>query len=216
MFHPGEHLLATNAGKPVAIIEGQSTMLFMAALGKAALKYHISLLSYFDHFTWIATGGSDGIGWKDEQVLQALKGKDVVLFPDAGFYDQWLCDAELMQEFGINVKISQHIESKYKAGQLKRNEDLRDYFMLYANDIKQHCKPIITIPSDLLNIYSTDIMNAPLGQRINSASIFHVETANTFFDLLFDNAGELMQPGNEQKFIPGLMDGAPCFIHIYN
>jgi hypothetical protein len=155
----GEHLVSSN---PVAIVEGQSTMLFMAALAKAASKYNVSRLKNFAGFTWIATGGSDGIGWKDEQVMQALKSKDVVLFPDAGFYDQWFNDAELMQEHGVKVQVLQLIESKYNAGQLKYNEDLRDYFMVFSNDIKDLCKPVTAPPTNLLNIHSKDVLIAPI------------------------------------------------------
>lgn len=219
----GEHLINN---KPVAIVEGQSTMLFMATLGKAALKYHISQLKYFAGFTWIATGGSDGIGWKDEQVMQALKGKDVVLFPDAGFYNQWLDDAELMQEHGIRVQVSQLIESKYSAGQLKYNQDLRDYFNIYSEDIKHLCNP------NQVHVYSNEIISSlgelHTGRDFNRLIIAGIKTNSGMYDLLFNLSGELIKPGDqaeyvkkvaaffEKNFQPIYFDNCTGLAHCYN
>lgn len=222
----GEHLINT---KPIAIVEGQSTMLFMAALGKAAMKYHIQQLKYFSSFTWIATGGSDGIGWKDENVFKALAGKDVVLFPDAGFYDQWVADAELMQEHGIKVQVSQLIEGKYKSEQLKYNQDLRDWFMLYADEIKQLCRH-----GRLINqINSNDIVcmmgETHTGKEFNRLIIAGIKTnTGKVYDLLFSADGELVTPGEqaeavqhlasffEKNLIPMYLDNVPCWGHIDN
>lgn len=222
----GEHWIST---KPIAILEGQSTMLFMAALGKAAMKYHIQQLQYFSSFTWIATGGSNGIGWKDSQVFKALAGKDVVLFPDAGFYDQWQADAELMQEYGINVQVSQLIETKYRAGQLQYNQDLRDWFMLFADEIKQLCRQ-----DRLINqINSNDIVSmmgeTHTGKAFNRLIIAGIKTnTGKVYDLLFSADGELITPGEqvqavkhlasffEKSLIPMYLDNVPCWVHKYN
>jgi hypothetical protein len=223
----GEHLINQSFLKPIAIVEGQSTMLFMAALGKAAIKYHIQQLQFFSTFTWIATGGVDGIGWKDQQVFKALAGKDVVLFADAGFYDQWVMDAELMQEHGIRVQVSQLLENKYKAGQLQYNEDLRDYFMPYAENIKQLCKTVTT-----LNIHSSDILcppcETPTPKEYDNLLIALINVNGNYYDLLFNADGELVRPGEqaeavqhlasffEKNLIPLNLDNVPCWVHKYN
>lgn len=220
----GEHLINT---KPIAIVEGQSTMLFMAALGKAALKYHIQQLQYFSKFTWIATGGADGIGWKDEQVFKALAGKDVVLFPDAGFYAKWMADAELMQEQGIRVGVSLFIESKNKTGQLKYNEDIRDYFMLYANDIKEFRH------KESLNFYSTDIMSYaehPIKTKKGCIikSVYLKLENGTGCDIILDENDTPVRPGDQheaveelailfnKKLQPAMFDSSPCWVYIDN
>lgn len=217
----GEHLINT---KPVAIVEGQSTMLFMAALGKAGAKYHIEQLQYFSSFTWIATGGVDGIGWKDEQVLKALAGKSVVLFPDAGFYDTWLADAEQMQEHGIRVQVSQRIENK-----LQRNQDLRDWFMLFADDIRKLCRQ-----DHLINqVFSKDMLphgnSFRTGREFNNITLamFYAKDGSTY-DVLFDSTGEWIRPGEQQDVVQRLaahyqkhfeaarFDDQPCLIHLCN
>ena len=222
----GEHLINT---KPIAIVEGQSTMLFMAALGKAAMKYHIQQLKYFSSFTWIATGGVDGIGWKDSQVWKALAGKDVVLFPDAGFYDVWVADAELVQEYGIKVQVSQLMETKYKPGQIAHNKDLRDWFMLFADEIKQLCRQ-----DGLINqIFSNDIVcmmgETHTGKEFNRLIIAGIKTSTgKVYDILFSADGELVTPGEqaeavqhlasffEKNLIPMYLDNVPCWMHKYN
>lgn len=214
----GEHLIST---KPIAIVEGQSTMIFMAALGHAGAKYHIQQLQYFSGFTWIATGGVDGIGWKDAQVLKALVGKEVVLFPDAGFYHTWLADAEQIQEHGIRVQVSRLIETK-----LQRNEDLRDWFMSFANDIRKLC-----LECHLNNqIFSNDI-TCLLGETHTGKEFDHliIATMKTndgkWYDLLYDEHGDLIKPGEHRKavddlaiffeknIIPITLDGVACLAH---
>jgi hypothetical protein len=204
-------------------------MLFMAALGKAAMKYHIQQLKYFSSFTWIATGGVDGIGWKDSQVWKALAGKDVVLFPDAGFYDVWVADAELVQEYGIKVQVSQLMETKYKAGQIAHNKDLRDWFMLFADEIKQLCRQ-----DGLINqIFSNDIVcmmgETHTGKEFNRLIIAGIKTSTgKVYDILFSADGELVTPGEqaeavqhlasffEKNLIPMYLDNVPCWMHKYN
>lgn len=222
----GEHLINT---KPIAIVEGQSTMLFMAALGKAAMKYHIQQLKYFSSFTWVATGGVDGIGWKDYHVCKALAGKDVILFPDAGFCDVWMADAELVQEFGIKVQVSQLMETKHKAGQIAHNKDLRDWFMLFADEIKQLCRQ-----GGLINqINSNDIVSmigeTHTGADFNKLIIARIKTSNgKVYDLLFAADGELIKPGEQPEAVnklasffgknlqPAMLDSSPCWVHTDN
>lgn len=221
----GEHLINT---KPVAIVEGQSTMLFMAALGKAAMKHHIQQLKYFSSFTWIATGGVDGIGWKDEQIWKALVGKDIVLFPDAGFYNVWVADAELVQEYGIKVQVSQLIETKYKGGQIAHNKDLRDWFMLFADEIRQ-------LKQDYLNnqIFSNDIVSmmgeTHTGKEFNQFIITGIKTSNgSMYDLFLNANGEFLRHGEQAETMQHLAafydkkltslfwDDIPYWAHKYN
>ncbi|RYG41823.1 MAG: hypothetical protein EOO01_24305, partial [Chitinophagaceae bacterium] len=187
----GEHLLTKYPNKPVAIVEGQSTMLFMAALGKVALKYNISELKYFSSFLWLSTGGSDGIGWKDEQVLKVLTGRNVILFPDAGFYEKWSEDAKAMQDLNIKVRVSHFLESMYERGQLNYNDDLRDYFLQYRNEIAEKCYNASTEIEIKSMLPSSIVMKTgeEYGNLI-SASFFLKD--GRFVDVLFDQSGELI------------------------
>lgn len=74
----GEHLLAANPEKPVALVESEKTAVIMSRI--------------FRQYLWLATGGSQGI--KSEDRLAVLSGRKVALFPDNGQYYSWLRVAE--------------------------------------------------------------------------------------------------------------------------
>ncbi|MEO5997307.1 MAG: DUF6371 domain-containing protein, partial [Chitinophagaceae bacterium] len=219
-----EHLLSKFSKKPVAIVEGQSTMLFMAILGKAASKYQIPDFEYFSQFNWISTGGSDGIGWKDKKVTNVLKGKDIILFPDTGFFHQWLYDSEILQEYGLNIRVSRLLESKYNSGFLKYNEDLRDFLMLFEEDIQLLCRSDILVlkTSSITSILGELHPGKPFNNLILACFIFD---GTKIYDLLFDQNEEFIRPGEqddavckfaiffEKKIKPALIDGHPCWVH---
>jgi hypothetical protein len=220
----GEHLLSKYGDKPVAIVEGQSTMIFMAALAAASVKYHIKQFSCFSDFIWLSTGGADGIKWCDEQILKVLKGRNVFMFPDAGFYDKWFQHAEEMRRCGIRVDVSRLLEEKFKVGQLEYNSDLRDYLMSYASDITSLCqyKP--------LRLHTTHITallgETKTGEDFNNIIIQGFRTrSGQVFDILFDEHGEPIAPGEKSEAVkalanyfkkdlqPGTIDELPCWIH---
>ena len=80
----GEHLLAVNPDKPVALVESEKTAVVMSR--------------FIPEYVWLATGGSQGI--KSTERLAPLIGRKVFLVPDNGQYYSWLRVAEL---YGWNI-----------------------------------------------------------------------------------------------------------------
>lgn len=74
----GEHLLAANTKKPVALVESEKTAVVMSR--------------FFSEYVWLATGGSQGI--KSNERLAPLVGRKVLLIPDNGQYYAWKRAAE--------------------------------------------------------------------------------------------------------------------------
>lgn len=74
----GEHLLAANPEKPVALVESEKTAVIMSR--------------FFSEYVWLATGGSQGI--KSNERLAPLVGRKVFLIPDNGQYYAWKRAAE--------------------------------------------------------------------------------------------------------------------------
>lgn len=74
----GEHLLAANPEKPVALVESEKTAVVMSR--------------FFSEYVWLATGGSQGI--KSNERLAPLIGRNVFLVPDNGQYYAWKRAAE--------------------------------------------------------------------------------------------------------------------------
>lgn len=69
----GEHLLANYPNKKVALVEAEKTCLIAT--------------HFLPEYVWLATGGIK-TGFKPE-VTNVLAGREVVLFPDLGGYDDW-------------------------------------------------------------------------------------------------------------------------------
>jgi hypothetical protein len=118
----GEHLLSTRPGVPVAIVESEKTAM-IASL-------------YFPGMVWIAAGGK---GIQDEK-WPPLKGRRIVLFPDASLPDEkkgktpyqlWSERAAALQKEGYKVTISDLLERRATTEQRAAGYDLADYLLPY-------------------------------------------------------------------------------------
>ena len=69
----GEHLLATDPKKPVAIVESEKTAIIASA--------------YLPEYIWLACGGLTEF---NAEKCEVLKGKNVTLFPDLNGYEKWI------------------------------------------------------------------------------------------------------------------------------
>jgi hypothetical protein len=56
--------------------------------------------------TWIATGGCNGCRWTEPQQAKILKGKRVVLYPDAGMYQKWVEKSKHLSNAGVEISVS--------------------------------------------------------------------------------------------------------------
>lgn len=81
----GEHLLPQYPNHKVALVESEKTALICAAL--------------MPQYVWLATGGKTQLGEK----LNALKGRDVIAFPDVDAYDTWKEKLSLSVDFHVTV-----------------------------------------------------------------------------------------------------------------
>lgn len=108
----GEHLLAQSY-KPVAIVESEKTALIASA--------------YLPEFIWLATGGINGCKWSNEDVYQALKGRDVILFPDVNAYDVWTSKSKGLATVAKSVSFSNLLEERAREDERKAGLDLADY-----------------------------------------------------------------------------------------
>jgi hypothetical protein len=76
----GEHLLATDPYKPVAIVESEKTAIIASVV--------------IPKFVWLACGSLEGLS---AEKCKVLKGRQVMLFPDANAYDKWQLKAIQLQ-----------------------------------------------------------------------------------------------------------------------
>jgi len=107
----GLHLIHTDKNKPIAIVEGEKTALIAS--------------QYLPTFIWLSSGQLNGLS---EKKLMPLKGRNVVLFPDKGVYDDWKAKAEQLKHI-VSMKVSDLLEVKAPAEH--DGYDLADYLIKF-------------------------------------------------------------------------------------
>lgn len=121
----GEHLLKEFPEKQVAIVESEKTAVISSI--------------YMPSFNWIATGGASGCKWREYSVFKVLQGKDVVLFPDFGYFnkktgktcfEEWTERStsimERMERMDCRIKVSRVLEDNIPAEERSNDYDLAD------------------------------------------------------------------------------------------
>ena len=89
----GLHLLNDNV-KQVAIVESEKTALIMSIESP--------------NYTWMSTGSLQGFKY---EYLAPLKGTAIIAFPDKGGYVQWQKTADILNDKGFDIKVSQFLEN---------------------------------------------------------------------------------------------------------
>lgn len=107
----GEHLLARDKDKPVALVESEKTALICAAL--------------MPKYIWLATGGKSQMNSR----LNVLKGRTVIAFPDSDGYNEW---REAVLKFpDLDIKVSEHLETTSTEEERNAQIDIADRLIKY-------------------------------------------------------------------------------------
>ncbi len=113
----GEHLLTKYPDKVVALVEGEKNALFGSAM--------------YPDYVWLATGCKQGL---QIDKLKVLRGRTVILFPDADGYSQWLEQSKSMTF--CKVMVSDLTIKHASDEEIKQGFDVTDYITktLLCND----------------------------------------------------------------------------------
>lgn len=201
----GEHLLQGNT-KPLAIVESEKTALIASV--------------YLPRFLWLACGSLTGL---NETKCAALQGQKVVLFPDLKALDKWQHKTKELSNLTC-FTVSDLLERKATQSEKEQGLDLADYLLRF---------PVPAFQPEPVRLYSTDII-AMLGQTHTGTDFKNLIIAGIqtkqgkVYDLLFDESGEIVKPGEQVEAInqlasffektlqPALFDGVPCLVHTDN
>ncbi len=114
----GLHQITTEPkGKTIAIVESEKTAIIMTA--------------FFPSFVWMATNSLT------LSKIEPLTGRNVVLFPDTGKYNDWAKVSSEARAKGFNIVVSDYLERL----NLEKNNDLEDIAKM-GNWFEQYNKPI--------------------------------------------------------------------------
>lgn len=103
----GEHLLALDVRKPIAIVESEKTALIASI--------------FIEKYIWVACGSKNGLS---RSKCEVLANRSVTLFPDLGAYPEW---SEKAKEYNFNI--SDHIEKIATDEQRSKGCDLADFLI---------------------------------------------------------------------------------------
>jgi hypothetical protein len=114
----GEHLTATEADSPVAIVEAEKTAVI------ASICY--------PEFVWLATGGKQNLS---AEKLQRFGDRKIILYPDGDGFERWQEIARQTCARGVTVNTSLLIEQRATAEQKASGCDLADFLIIEQNKI---------------------------------------------------------------------------------
>lgn len=147
----GEHLLDENPEKVIGIVESEKTAV-IASIFKPDM-------------VWLATGGNSGCKWREWAVFNVLKDRNVVMFPDFGYFnkkiektcfDEWLERAEKIKErMPCNIQVSSILEDSLGAEERANDFDLAD-LLIKRNDNKGLCLTDHEYPA-IIDLYPAHI-----------------------------------------------------------
>jgi hypothetical protein len=121
----GCHLLAEHPHKPVAIVESEKTAI---------------ICSFFmPQYNWLATGGSSGCKWREYQVYKVLQNKEIIFFPDFGYfnkskgitcYQEWCERADRIGEvMPCKISVSKILENNLPESDREDGPDMADFLI---------------------------------------------------------------------------------------
>ncbi|QXP71948.1 hypothetical protein H0I29_07750 [Polaribacter sp. R2A056_3_33] len=104
----GLHLINTDYQKEIAIVESEKTAIIMSI--------------FLPQFIWIATGSKSNF---KIELLQPLKKRKCIAFPDKGEFDNWNTKATDLNQKGFKIAVSNILEKTSS----KNGFDLADYYL---------------------------------------------------------------------------------------
>lgn len=121
----GEHLLSSEPGKVVAIVESEKTAIVASV--------------YFarNSYLWLATGGKN---FPPPERWEVLRGRRIVLYPDTGQpkgtdtqtpFERWSAKADELRKAGFQVAVSDFLERRASADEREAGADLADYLLRF-------------------------------------------------------------------------------------
>jgi len=105
-------LATAPATQPVALVESAKTAMLATP--------------YFPRYVWLATMG---LSYLTPDRMEPLRGRRIVLYPDAGCLDKWQAKADELRRLGFNVQVSDELEKLATDNERRAGLDLADVLL---------------------------------------------------------------------------------------
>jgi hypothetical protein len=109
----GEHLLKVYPSKYVAIVESEKSAIIASCI--------------MPELVWLAAGNLNGLSIEK---CQALKGRDIMLYPDLGAFEKWSLKAvEIHEKCNCKVTVSTLLEDEASDSDRANGLDIADFIV---------------------------------------------------------------------------------------
>ena len=98
----------------VALVESEKTAIIMS--------------HFMPDLLWLSTGGKDGCF--NENAVQVLRGRTVILIPDLGGWEKWQKKSQMLKPICKRVIMSDVIEKIATEEQREKGLDVADFFLM--------------------------------------------------------------------------------------
>ncbi|MBU6120007.1 DUF6371 domain-containing protein [Hymenobacter siberiensis] len=105
-------LTTAPAAQPVALVESAKTAMLATP--------------YFPRYVWLATMG---LSYLTPDRMEPLRGRRIVLYPDAGCLDKWQAKADELRRLGYDVRVSDELEKLATDDERRAGLDLADVLL---------------------------------------------------------------------------------------
>lgn len=105
-------LLNAPSNQPIALVESAKTAMLTTP--------------YMPNYLWLATMG---LSYLTPDRLAPLRGRTIVLFPDAGAFDHWQTKAVELRQLGFDVQVSEELEKLATEEERRAGLDLADVLL---------------------------------------------------------------------------------------
>jgi len=119
----GEHAIPYDTTKAVAVVESEKTAIIASV--------------FMPEYIWVACGGSEGLNLEK---CKSLKGRKVILYPDAGMFEKWSAKAKELSKI-CTISASALIEEKTTDEERQKGFDLADYLVRLSPDFLAEQEP---------------------------------------------------------------------------
>lgn len=156
----GEHLLERRPHDTVCLVESEKS----AIIGSGTMPGYV----------WVATGGKQNL---KADKCQCLRGRDVIVFPDLGAFDQWEEQAgQIAAKVGFTLSVSDALERIASDTDRHDGLDIADYLIRQIQAAAEPARPSVTLTREEKMLRYLNSRNPAVSQLVHTFGLVSAST----------------------------------------